>query len=65
MEKPIEFSEHAKLQMKLRGATDNEVVTAIHSGKWENAKRGKFHSQSDFAFNKKSPVNQKFIKLKL
>lgn len=64
MDKLIEFSEHAKLQMVLRGAEENEIITAIRSGKWKPAKRGKWRSKFEFTFNKKSPVNQKFYKSK-
>jgi hypothetical protein len=41
MEKNVFFTEPAKLQMFLRGATQHEVSATIHSGKWETAKRGK------------------------
>ena len=39
--KPIRYSDHARLQMVLRGATEEEVTKIIRAGKWEIAKMGK------------------------
>ena len=63
--KPIYFSNHAKSQMILRGATEEEVEIAVRAGKREPAKLGKFKSRYSFAFNSFSPVNQKFYKYKI
>ena len=65
MEKSIEISEHAKLQMELRGAEEHEVIKAIRSGTKESAKHGKFHTQFEFVFRKESPVNQKYYENKI
>ena len=63
--KPVYFSNHAKSQMILRGATEEEVEIAVREGKREPAKLGKFKSRHSFAFNSFSPVNQKFYKYKI
>ncbi len=63
-EKPIYFSAHARVRMLLRGAGENEVVSAIRSAKWEATRQGKFHSRSQFDFDKPSPINRKFYRYK-
>ncbi len=63
--KPSRFSNHARLQMYLRGASEEEVVKAIRSGKWKPAKMGKFQSKLKFDFNKTALTNQKFYKYKI
>ena len=60
----IRFSDHARLQMVLRGATEDEVTVTIRSGKWETAKMGKFRTKHQFNFDKISLTNQKFYKYK-
>lgn len=62
--KPIRISNHAKLQMYLRGASEEEVIQSIYSGKWEPAKMGKFQSKYRFDFNMVAPTNQIFYKYK-
>jgi len=51
--------------MLLRGASRDEVETAIKSGKWERAKLGRFNTRYRFEFNSHSPINQKFYKYKI
>ncbi len=63
--KPIRFSKHAKSQMFLRGASEEDVITAIKQGKWESAKLGKFQSNYRFDFNSIALTNQKFFKYKI
>ena len=63
--KPIRFSNHAELQMLLRGAGKEEVEIAVRTGKWESAKSGKFKTKYCFEFNLFSPINQKFYKYKI
>ena len=63
--KPIRFSNHARTQMNLRGASEEEVIKAINSGIWEFAKMGKFQTQSRFEFNKEALTNQKYYKYKI
>ena len=62
--KPIRCSDHARLQMVLRGATEDEVTVTIRSGKWEAAKMGKFQTKHKFDFNKISLTNRKLYKYK-
>ena len=62
--KPIRCSGHARLQMVLRGATEDEVTVTIRSGKWEAAKMGKFQTKHQFDFNKISLTNRKLYKYK-
>ena len=47
----IEISDHAKQQMVERGATENEVITAIKSGDSEPARRGRILYRKNFQFN--------------
>lgn len=63
--KTIRYSDHARLQMVLRGATEEEVTAAIRAGKWESAKMGKFRSRLQFDFNRVSLTNQNFYKYKM
>ena len=63
--KPIRFSNHAELQMLLRGATKEEIEIAIRSGQRNLAKLGKFRTKHRFEFNSTSPVNKKFYKYKI
>lgn len=62
--KPIRFSNHARLQMSLRGASEEDVIRAIRLGRWESAKMGRFQSKYRFDFNKIALTNQKFYKHK-
>lgn len=62
--KSIRFSQHARRQMRLRGATEAEVIEAIRVGHWKPAQRGKFQVYKAFAFGHPSPVNQKVYAFK-
>ena len=62
--KTIRYSDHARLQMVLRGATEEEVTMTIRAGKWGAAKMGKFRSRHQFDFYRVSLTNQKFYKYK-
>ncbi|MCI0693809.1 DUF4258 domain-containing protein [candidate division KSB1 bacterium] len=64
MIKPIIISQHARRQMILRGAKENEVMLAIQTGVWQPAKKGRIHAQYLGDFNDISPVNQKFYRWK-
>jgi hypothetical protein len=64
MEQIILFTEHAKLQMLLRGAQQSEVVQTIQSTPWEPAKRGKFKCRMTFNFNQIAPANNQHYRLK-
>lgn len=50
--------------MELRGASEEEVITAINSGTWEPANLGKFKTKHKFDFNAISRTNQKNFKYK-
>jgi hypothetical protein len=48
MAKPIYFSTHAREQMLLRGAEEDEVIATIRSSEWQEAKQGIFHARAQF-----------------
>lgn len=62
--KPIVFSEHAREQMRLRGATEEEICQALYNAPWRAAKRAKWQAKRRFAFDQPSPVNQRQYKFK-
>ncbi len=62
--KPIRYSDHARFQMALRGATEEEVAMAIRAGGWEAGKLGKSRSKYQFDFNRVSATSQKCYKYK-
>ncbi len=57
--KPISLTEHAVEQMRLRGASEDEVRTAVQVGQWKPAKRGRVSAAKSFAFGGASPMNGK------
>ena len=48
--KPIRLSRHARDQMALRGARDDEVTDTIRTGSQSPAKRGRLGFRKDFPF---------------
>ncbi|MFH1538775.1 MAG: DUF4258 domain-containing protein [bacterium] len=62
--KPIRFSNHARLRMSLRGASEKEVEETIGSAEWRKVKMGRFGVKFRFDFNEKSPINRKVYKYK-
>lgn len=62
--KSVRLSNHAKLQMILRGASEEEVATAIYNGDWKPAKMGKSQAKHCFEFNNIAPSNQKLYRYK-
>ena len=62
--KTIRFSRHALDQMRLRGATQEEVEEAIESTPWQPAKRGKYQVRKTFAFGRPSPINRQVYPFK-
>ena len=56
--KTIRFSQHALEQMRLRGATQEEVRETVETASWRPAKRGKYQARRPFAFGRPSPINQ-------
>jgi hypothetical protein len=49
--KAIQFSGHAKEQMRFRGATEAEVVEAIQTTPWGPAENARMECRKDFVFN--------------
>jgi len=62
--KNIIFSRHAKQQMQLRGAQEDEVISAIRTSVWNFAKHGKLSGKMRFDFADYSPINQQFYQYK-
>jgi len=50
--KDIHLSKHALDQIKFRGATLEEVVTAITESQWESADEGRLECRINFRYNK-------------
>jgi len=48
----IIFSPHVKQQMVERGATENEIIEAIHNGERLPAKHGRIAYRKNFQYNK-------------
>ncbi len=63
--KPIHFSKHALEQMRLRGASQAEVIEAIETAPAQPAKYGKFQVRKRFKYDQPSPVNQKIYAYKV
>ena len=49
--KPIRFSSHALDQMRIRGATEEEVMASVCGRKWNPVRFGRLECQEDFAYN--------------
>lgn len=62
--KTIRFSRHALDQMRLRGASWNEVRETVETAIWETAKYGKHQARKSFVFKRPSPVNQQLYPYK-
>ena len=56
--KTIHFSQHALDQMRLRGATQEEVKETVETTPWQPAKRGKYQVRKTFTFGRPAPINQ-------
>lgn len=52
MEKPIQFSQHAREQMVERGADQNEVIETIRTGEQVPAKHGRLGYRKNFQYNR-------------
>jgi len=50
--KPTTFSQHARVQMAERGASDDEVIQAIRTGEEAPAKRGRLAYRKNFQFDR-------------
>jgi hypothetical protein len=62
--KPIRFSNHSKLQMLLRGATEQEVENTIRGANPTEAKMNRLKAKKQFAFGDFSPLNHKHYNYK-
>lgn len=51
LQKPIEFSPHAREKMLDRGAAESEVKAAIRTGSPEPARKERFMFRKNFAFS--------------
>ncbi|MCX8066736.1 MAG: DUF4258 domain-containing protein [Anaerolineae bacterium] len=51
-QKPILFSQHARIQMRERGATEEEVVETIRTGEEVPAKRGRRGYRRNFQYDR-------------
>ena len=51
MQKPIRLSGHARLQLAFRGTTEEEVVEAVRTSKWQPAELGRLECIKRFPFN--------------
>jgi len=60
--KPIRLSEHARHQLSFRGTTEQQVIEAIQTEKWEPAELDRFECRKDFAFS--SEWNKKYYDTK-
>ena len=50
--KPVRLSGHARLQLRFRGVTEEEVIQTISSEKWASAELGRLECRKDFPFGK-------------
>ncbi len=50
--KPISFDSHTRSRMALRGASEEEAVTAIREAKWEGAKKNRLQCRKSFPYRK-------------
>jgi len=52
LQKPIEFSAHAREKMLDRGAMEVDVADAIHTGSSEPVRKGRIMFRKNFAFDR-------------
>ena len=52
MPKPIHLSGHARVQLRRRGATTDEVTLAIRTSPWQPTELGRLECQKDFAYGR-------------
>jgi hypothetical protein len=60
--KPIRLSAHAKIQRHIRGASEEEIIEAIKTEKWQKSELNKLECRKELSFNK--TWNDKFYKTK-
>ena len=61
-QKRIVLSAHAKDQLRYRGGTEDEVITAIQSELWQKAELGRLECRKNFPYQAK--WNNKFYETK-
>lgn len=49
--KPIRLTGHARGQLVFRGATEEDVFSAIRTSPWQPAESGRLDCRKDFPFN--------------
>lgn len=49
--KPIRLSGHATEQLRRRGATEDEIRSAIQEANWLPVEKGRFECRKDFLFD--------------
>jgi len=49
--KPVRLSEHARQQLRSRGATAQEVIDSIRTEKWQPAELGRLECRKNFSFH--------------
>ena len=52
MQKSIQLSGHAQIQLARRGGTEQEVIETIRAEKWGPTELGKMDCRRNFPFNK-------------
>ena len=62
--KPIRFSQHALEQMRLRGATQQQVEEIIQTSDWSPAKGNRLQARKVFTFGLPSPINKQIYAFK-
>jgi len=62
--KPIVYSTHAAERMRQRGATADEIETAIRNVGWQPAPRDRWTVKMQLVFDALSPVNQQRYRYK-
>jgi hypothetical protein len=50
--KPIRLTKHAREQCEERGAIETEIIEAIRSGEWEEAKNGRFMARLNLQYGR-------------
>jgi hypothetical protein len=60
--KPIRLSEHARQQLRFRGAKEEQVIEAIETETWQTAELGRLECSKDFVFS--SEWNKKYYGIK-
>jgi hypothetical protein len=60
--KPIRLTQHAKIQILYRGASEEEIINTIRTSKWSPSELGRLECRKNFEFN--NTWNDKLYKTK-